>query len=71
MDSGPHGAFEAESHLRAWLAGLAAAWNRGDMPAFLAGYWQSDATTFAGASGVQRGWASVLDCIGQQFFGPI
>jgi hypothetical protein len=43
MDSGTHGAFDAESHLRALLAGLAAAWNRGDMPAFMAGYWQSDA----------------------------
>ena len=70
MDSGPHGAFDAESHLRAVLEGLAAAWNRGDMPAFMVGYWQSDATTFAGASGVQRGWASVLDHYLQEYPDP-
>jgi dipeptidyl-peptidase-4 len=52
---------DAESQIRALLEGLAAAWNRGDIPAFMAGYWESEETTFTGASSVQRGWADVLD----------
>ena len=38
-----------------------AAWNRGDLQAFMNGYWQSAELTFAGASGVTRGWQPVLD----------
>ena len=36
------------------------AWNRGDVRAFLEGYWHSEELTFAGSSGVSRGWESVL-----------
>ena len=31
------------------------AWNRGDVDAFLVGYWQSLELTFSGTSGVSRG----------------
>src|SRR5690349_14734578 len=34
----------------------AAAWNRGDLDAFLAGYWRSDRTVFAGGDKVHRGF---------------
>lgn len=37
-----------------------AAWNRGDVDAFLAGYWHSPELTFSGSSGVSRGWDGVL-----------
>jgi ketosteroid isomerase-like protein len=37
-----------------------AAWNRGDVDAFLAGYWRSPELTFSGSSGVSRGWDGVL-----------
>lgn len=37
-----------------------AAWNRGDIPAFVSGYWHSPELTFSGAGGVQRGWDGVL-----------
>jgi len=36
------------------------AWNRGDVDAFLVGYWQSPELTFSGSSGVSRGWDGVL-----------
>lgn len=37
-----------------------AAWNRGDVDAFLEGYWRSPELTFSGSSGVTRGWDGVL-----------
>jgi ketosteroid isomerase-like protein len=36
------------------------AWNRGDVDAFLVGYWHSPDLTFSGGSGVSRGWDGVL-----------
>jgi uncharacterized protein (TIGR02246 family) len=36
------------------------AWNRGDVDAFLGGYWHSPELTFSGSSGVARGWDGVL-----------
>ena len=37
-----------------------AAWNRGDVDAFLVGYWRSPELTFSGSNGVARGWEGVL-----------
>jgi ketosteroid isomerase-like protein len=36
------------------------AWNRGDVDAFLVGYWHSPELTFSGSSGVSRGWDGVM-----------
>jgi uncharacterized protein (TIGR02246 family) len=36
------------------------AWNRGDVPAFMNGYWRSPDVTFAGKAGFTRGWDTVL-----------
>lgn len=38
-----------------------AAWNRGDVDQFMQGYWNSTEVTFAGSSGITRGWQSVLE----------
>ena len=35
------------------------AWNRGDVEAFLVGYWHSPELTFSGSSGVARSWDGV------------
>ena len=51
----------ADAELRALLAAQAADWNRGDIDAFMRGYWKSEETTFAGASGISRGWQTVLE----------
>jgi ketosteroid isomerase-like protein len=36
-----------------------ASWNRGDVDAFLEGYWHSPELTFSGTSGIARGWDAV------------
>jgi ketosteroid isomerase-like protein len=36
------------------------AWNRGDVDAFLEGYWHSPDLTFSGSGGIARGWDGVL-----------
>jgi ketosteroid isomerase-like protein len=46
--------------IRMVLYAQQAAWNRGDVDAFLVGYWQSPELTFSGSSGVSRGWDGVL-----------
>lgn len=51
----------ADEGLRELLTAQVAAWNHGDIPGFMEGYWKSDQTTFSGASGVTRGWQAVLD----------
>jgi len=47
--------------IRSLLEAQAAAWNRGDVPAFMEGYWKSPKTEFVSSSGVHRGWQAVLD----------
>jgi uncharacterized protein (TIGR02246 family) len=46
--------------IQAVLSAQQAAWNRGDIDAFLVGYWHSPELTFSGSSGVSRGWDDVL-----------
>lgn len=46
--------------IRAVLSAQQAAWNRGDVDTFLAGYWRSPELTFSGSGGVARGWDAVL-----------
>jgi ketosteroid isomerase-like protein len=50
-----------EMQIRGLLRTQTEAWNRGDIDAFMAGYWKSDETVFVGVSGVTRGWQSVLE----------
>jgi uncharacterized protein (TIGR02246 family) len=38
-----------------------AAWNRGDLDAFVEGYWHSSDLTFSGIDGTVRGYDGVLD----------
>ena len=37
------------------------AWNRGDIDAFMSGYWRSEETVFVSSDEVTRGWEKVLD----------
>jgi beta-aspartyl-peptidase (threonine type) len=50
----------ADASLRVLLEQQQAAWNRGDVDAFMQGYWHSEQTTFSGTNGVTRGWDAVL-----------
>jgi ketosteroid isomerase-like protein len=38
-----------------------AAWNRGDVEAFMKGYWENDSLMFIGKSGVTYGWTNTLN----------
>jgi uncharacterized protein (TIGR02246 family) len=46
--------------ITAVLGAQQSAWNRGDVDAFLVGYWHSPELTFSGSAGVSRGWDGVL-----------
>lgn len=37
------------------------AWNRGDITAFMQGYWQNDSLIFIGKSGINWGWTKTLE----------
>ena len=37
------------------------AWNRGDLEAFMQGYWKSDEIRFAGGDSFKYGWQATLD----------
>ena len=52
---------DAASEIRAVLATQQQAWNRGDIPAFLEGYWNSPELTFAGSDGIVRGYDGLLE----------
>ena len=54
-------AVSPEKAIRAVLDAQDAAWNRGDMDAFMTGYWKSDSTEFVGSNGVLHGWQTVLE----------
>jgi ketosteroid isomerase-like protein len=49
-----------QSAITAVLNAQQAAWNRGDVDAFLVGYWHSPELTFSGRNGVSRGWDGVM-----------
>ena len=51
---------EQSEAIRAVLNTQQAAWNRGDIPAFLEGYWNAPELTFSGADGIVRGYAGLL-----------
>lgn len=51
---------KAVADIKAVMNEQAAAWNRGDLESFMAGYWKSDQLVFV-SSRVTRGWQPTLD----------
>jgi len=49
-----------ETEVRNVLAKQNAAWNRGDVDAFMVGYWENDSLMFIGKSGVTYGYKNAL-----------
>ena len=47
--------------VRAVLAAQQAAWNRGDLDAFMAGYARSDALVFTSGGKIRRGWRETFE----------
>jgi ketosteroid isomerase-like protein len=50
-----------EAAIRAVLDAQVAAWNRGDVEAYMDGYDRSPKTEFVGGDSITRGWQEVLD----------
>lgn len=50
-----------EQAIRQVLANQTQAWNRGDLEAFMIGYWNSDSLMFIGKSGVTYGYTNTLN----------
>ena len=57
----------AESEIRALLEVQVSDWNRGDVTAFMQGYWNSPKTEFVSSRGILRGWKPVLDRYRKQY----
>lgn len=55
-----HPSEPASAQISAVLRAQQDAWNRGDVRAFMVGYWNSPDVTFSGSSGITRGWQAVL-----------
>lgn len=52
---------DPSNEIRAVLTAQQQAWNRGDIPMFLEGYWNSPELTFAGSDGIVRGYDGLLE----------
>lgn len=50
-----------EAAIRKVMDDQAAAWNRGDLEAFMLGYWKSEKLVFVSGDRVTRGWQQTLD----------
>jgi ketosteroid isomerase-like protein len=50
-----------ETAIRQLLARQTGDWNRGDVDAFMKGYWENDSLMFIGKTGVTYGWTNTLN----------
>ena len=66
----PAGPADDEAAIREVLAAQAAAWNRGDLEAFMAGYWRDEGLRFASGNRVRRGWQATLDGYRRRYADP-
>ncbi|HEY8398700.1 MAG TPA: nuclear transport factor 2 family protein [Flavihumibacter sp.] len=58
---GLHAQQSDEQAIRKVLMDQQDAWNRGDIDAFMAGYWNSDSLLFIGSSGVTYGYQRTIE----------
>jgi hypothetical protein len=61
IGSGTPGAPNAQQEIQARLDAQVAAWNRGNLEGFMAGYWHSPELTFFSNDSETHGWQSTLD----------
>ena len=59
-----------EQAVRAVLDAQVAAWNRGDLLAFMSGYWNDPALTFYSGSNVTSGWQATLERYQKRYQAP-
>jgi ketosteroid isomerase-like protein len=58
---------QVASAIQAVLNAQQAAWNRGDIDGFMAGYERAETTTFVSGDELTRGWQTVLDRYKQRY----
>ena len=56
-----------EDAIRSMLKAQVSDWNRGDVRAFMGGYWNSPQTELVGSTGIIRGWKSALETYRKQY----
>jgi beta-aspartyl-peptidase (threonine type) len=61
LRSDPPGDTEAHKAIRKVLDDQVAAWNKGDLEGFMAGYWQSDELSFYSGKDKLKGWKATLE----------
>jgi beta-aspartyl-peptidase (threonine type) len=59
-DSGA-GSIPTKDAVRQVLDSQVAAWNKGDLKGFMAGYWRSDKLTFFSGDKIEHGWQATYD----------
>ena len=59
--SSPVRAADDEKDIRAVLDAQAAAWNKGDLDGFMAGYWNDEKLTFISGGGFTQGWKATKE----------
>jgi ketosteroid isomerase-like protein len=59
--AGSHAQTTDENAILDVLKKQTAAWNRGDLDAFMIGYWQNDSLLFIGKSGITYGYQKTLE----------
>lgn len=52
---------QATNAIKDVIAAQQIAWNNGNLPAYMAGYWQSDKLRFASGNSYRHGWQATLD----------
>jgi|SRR3954467_12895429 ketosteroid isomerase-like protein len=58
---GPSSSQDAATAIRAVLDAQVAAWNRGDLDAYMNGYWRSPELTFYSGGSIAKGWDTTRD----------
>ena len=61
LASGALAQSKTKTAIRTVLDEQVAAWNRGDIEGFMAGYWRSEETVFISGDSVTHGWQATLD----------
>ena len=58
---------DAQEEIEKVLHQQVAAWNRGDLEGFMAGYWQSSDLSFYSGKSITKGWQPTLDRYRQRY----
>lgn len=66
----PADASSDEAMMRAVLDAQVAAWNKGDLDGFMAGYWRDGRLTFISGDRITRGWDATRERYLKKYFTP-